>query len=201
MQSLPGLRGLAPALLVALATAGADAQPDIRNEKFFNQWRLENVERVRDFEAYLKTQGVEKVSPMHELLRSASMWRECRAQPFEVPPPQRWQEAANVLLLLKHLRETGVLGDFEVVSAYRSPALNKCAGGAPKSAHVFFAVDLAPLSLQEAQRLCGFWQQQGGRWKMGLSRYPTGRVHIDRTRWRTWGSDHTRKTSFCLGAR
>jgi hypothetical protein len=33
---------------------------------------------------------------------------------------------------------------------------------------------------------------------MGLGRYPSGRVHIDRNGYRTWGASHGRGSSFCL---
>jgi hypothetical protein len=33
---------------------------------------------------------------------------------------------------------------------------------------------------------------------MGVSRYPSGRVHIDRHGYRTWGATHKRASSYCL---
>jgi hypothetical protein len=45
--------------------------------------------------------------------------------------------------LIKTLDDQGILRQFEVVSAYREPRLNACAGGAPSSAHMrAFAVDI-----------------------------------------------------------
>jgi uncharacterized protein YcbK (DUF882 family) len=94
-----------------------------------------------------------------------------------------------------------VLPRFEVVSGYRSPTLNRCAHGAPGSAHTMaFAVDLAPLARQDALALCKFWRTEGRGWEMGVSRYPTGRVHIDRNGYRTWGASHKRGSSFCVEA-
>jgi hypothetical protein len=141
---------------------------------------------------------VADVVPTYQLLRSASMWKECHAEPFEVPPVTGWTRVRDVLVLLRELRTRGVLPHFEVVSAYRDPRLNRCAGGAPGSAHQRFAVDVAPLSPEEGTRLCRFWREDGQAWDMGVSRYPTGRIHIDREGYRTWGATHRRASSYCL---
>ena len=87
-----------------------------------------------------------------------------------------------------------------MVSAYRDPRLNRCAGGAPGSSHQRFAVDIAPLKKQDADRLCEFWRKEGQGWDMGVSRYPSGRVHIDRNGYRTWGASHKRGSSYCLAS-
>jgi hypothetical protein len=63
---------------------------------------------------------------------------------------------------------------------------------------VRFAVDIAPVPLDAAEDLCRFWREQGQAWDMGVSRYPSGRIHIDRNGWRTWGASHRRGSSFCL---
>jgi len=73
-----------------------------------------------------------------------------------VPPPQLWPLARDVLRLLQELRARGVLTAFEAVSAYRAPQLNRCAGGAPRSAHVLFAVGLRLMARQARERLCRF---------------------------------------------
>lgn len=41
------------------------------------------------------------------------------------------------LSILKALVDDGVINDFEVTSAYRALSLNRCAGGADASRHVF----------------------------------------------------------------
>lgn len=189
---------LALAACALFATDAARAQADPRGPALFQSWLRTHGAEAKRFQAYLNKAGVGNVVPLYQLLRSASMWRQCRAQPFQVPPVAQWSRARDVLLLLRELQRTGVLGPFEVVSAYRGPQLNRCAGGARTSSHmVSFAVDLLPARRSDAQRLCQFWRQQGRRWSMGLSRYPSGRIHIDRRAWRTWGADYTRATSFC----
>jgi uncharacterized protein YcbK (DUF882 family) len=138
--------------------------------------------------------------PTYQLLRSASMWKECRAEPFELPPPEHWKQVRDLLILLRELKNEGVLPEIEVVSAYRDPRLNRCAGGAPGSSHQQFAVDIAPVSEEHGQRLCRFWRDQGRAWEMGVSRYPSGRIHIDRSGYRTWGASHKRGSSYCLAS-
>ncbi|WP_460890738.1 hypothetical protein, partial [Ramlibacter alkalitolerans] len=170
-----------------------------RDDVLFTIWRAKHGGEVDTFAAYLVDQSLADVVPMYQLLRSASMWKECRAEPFEVPPQSEWEKVRDVLILLRDLRQRGVLPTLEVVSAYRDPRLNRCAGGAPGSSHQKFAVDIAPLSPQVGANLCRFWREQGKEWDMGVSRYPSGRIHIDRTGYRTWGASHKRASSYCLG--
>lgn len=176
----------------------APTTDDERDIVLFTHWRKSHMTRVEAFESFLVYEQVADVVPTYQLLRSASMWKECKADPFQIPPPEHWNEVRDLLLLLRELRTRGILPPFEVVSAYRSPTLNRCAGGAPGSSHQVFAVDIAPLHEADANRLCLFWRQEGKAWNMGVSRYPSGRVHIDRTAWRTWGATHGRGSSYCL---
>jgi hypothetical protein len=169
-----------------------------RSAVLFKIWREKHARDVQAFEEFLVHERVAEVVPTYQLLRSASMWKECQAEPFELPPVQEWPKVRDLLVLLRELREQQVLPAFEVVSAYRDPRLNRCAGGAPASSHVHFAVDIAPLQPAVGARLCQFWRVQGKDWNMGVSRYPTGRIHIDRNGYRTWGASHRRESSYCL---
>lgn len=173
------------------------ADPE-RDQVLFTSWRGQRSEEVRTFEEYLVSEDVAQVIPTYQLLRSASMWKECHAEPFEIPPQSEWEKVRDLLILLRELKERGVLPTMEVVSAYRDPRLNRCAGGAPRSSHQQFAVDIAPLTREEGDRLCDFWRQRGRSWDMGVSRYPSGRIHIDRTGYRTWGASFKRASSYCL---
>jgi hypothetical protein len=173
------------------------ADPE-RDSVLFTHWRSKHGAAVASFEEFLVRERVAQVVPTYQLLRSASMWKECRTDPFQLPPAQEWVRLRDLLLLVQELRQRQVLASFEVVSAYRDPQLNRCAGGAPRSAHVRFAVDLAPLAPGDADRLCRFWREHGQSWDMGVSRYPSGRIHIDRAGYRTWGASHRRDSSYCL---
>jgi hypothetical protein len=173
------------------------ADPE-RDAVLFAGWRAKYSAEVDAFEQFLVAEHVAQVVPTYQLLRSASMWKECRAEPFELPPAQAWPQVRDLLVLLRELKKRQVLTSVEVVSAYRDPRLNRCAGGAPGSSHVRFAIDLAPVPEEQGQRLCRFWRDEGQKWDMGMSRYPTGRIHIDRTGYRTWGASHRRGSSYCL---
>lgn len=171
---------------------------EVRDDVLFSVWRAKHAEEVDTFAAFLVSENVAEVVPLYQLLRSASMWKECGAEPFEVPPPSEWEKVRDLLILLRDLQQSGVLPGFEVVSAYRDPRLNRCAGGAPASSHQKFAVDIAPLRPQVGASLCRFWRDEGRDWNMGVSRYPSGRIHIDRNGYRTWGATHKRGSSYCL---
>jgi uncharacterized protein YcbK (DUF882 family) len=189
---------LVTASLIACLPFAVRAVTEERDAVVFQHWRSEHAKEVRDFETYLVAEELAHVAPAYQLLRSASMWKECKGQPFAVPPQKYWNDVKDVLRLLQELRAQNVLGEFEVVSAYRDEKLNRCSGGSKRSSHMRFAVDILPLKGDYGPRLCKFWADHGKAWNMGLSRYPTGRIHIDRTGWRTWGKDYTRNTSFCF---
>jgi len=171
---------------------------DERGVVLFTAWRSKHAAEVEAFEEFLVHAQVAQVVPTYQLLRSASLWKECQAEPFEIPPEQEWGKVRDLLVLLGELQKAQVLPSYEVVSAYRDPRLNRCAGGAPRSSHQQFAIDIAPLAPEDGDRLCRFWREQGQAWDMGLSRYPSGRIHIDRTGYRTWGASHKRASSYCL---
>lgn len=191
--SEPALRPLPPAPGPAAPLADAERGPVL-----FTHWRSTRPTEVEAFESFLAYERLADVVPAYQLLRSASMWKECQAEPFQIPPARMWTQVRELLVLLRELRQRSILPSYEVVSAYRDPRLNRCAGGAPGSSHQRFAVDIAPLEREDAERLCRFWRDEGRRWNMGVSRYPSGRIHIDRAGYRTWGASHRRGSSYCL---
>ena len=69
----------------------------------------------------------------------------CGAEPFEVPPPAAGQHRRRAALCRRLCH--AAVGPVEVVSVYRNPGLNACAGGAPESTHKLMgAVDMVPLN-------------------------------------------------------
>lgn len=190
MKSTTLLAGMA-GLLASIAHA------DERDVWMFAQWAGDH--ETRAFRQMLVDARLYGVVPIHQLLRSASDWRLCRASPFAVPPAVQWPQVRATLTLLKTLDDQGILRQFEVVSAYRDPRLNACAGGAVGSAHTrAFAVDVLLPDWADPNPLCRFWQQYGQAWNMGLGRYPTGRIHLDTAGYRTWGGDGRSGSSFCI---
>lgn len=184
---------LALFLLLIVPCQGAWAH-EARTEPLFQQWRTGREAQVLAFEAFLRGEKLADVIPLAHLLRTASDWQRCNAEPFEVPPPSNWPDVGTTLRLVAELQRRQLLPPFEVHSAYRNPALNDCAQGAAQSAHkTHFALDIVPAGDPSAWMagLCRFWRDEGRPWNMGLSRYSSGRIHIDTKRYRTWGSHGT----------
>ena len=170
-------------------TAGQD-------EPGYRSWYLASPARpvaVAGFNAYLNEYGVGGIVPTWMLLRTASSWERCAAQPFEVPPTSEWP---HLVQTLRYVRDYVIpaVGPVEPVSAYRNPVLNVCAGGAPESAHKHYsAIDLVPLraTTREAlmQTLCGVHARRGPDYQVGLGFYAYLRFHVDTTKFRRWNMD------------
>jgi hypothetical protein len=147
--------------------------------------------QVKAFNDYLTTYGVAGIVPTWQLLRTATSWHKCGSAPFEVPPSSQWP---HIVQTLRYVRDHVIpeIGPVEVVSGYRNPHLNVCAGGAPASAHKHYsAIDMVPLrptSRPELMsRLCRTHAERGTPYHVGLGFYAFLRFHIDSTRFRRWG--------------
>jgi hypothetical protein len=97
---------------------------------------------------------------------------------------------------LRYVRDYVIpaVGPVEAVSVYRNPQLNKCAGGAPESAHKLdSAIDMVPLKpiTREAlmRTLCGVHTEHGAAYSAGLGFYAYLRFHVDSTKFRRWNMD------------
>lgn len=190
------MRRASALVMAASVLSSALALADERDVWMFAQWAGDH--QTRPFREMLVNARLYGIVPIHQLLRSASDWKLCRASPFAVPPVSNWPAVRSTLSLLQALGDQKVLGPFEVVSAYRDAGLNRCAGGAVGSAHTrAFAVDVLLPAWADPNPLCRFWQQHGQAWNMGLGRYPSGRIHIDTAGYRTWGGDGSAGSSFC----
>jgi hypothetical protein len=173
----------------AYVTAGQD-EPGYRN------WYLASPSHkigVANFNNYLMTYRVSNIVPTWQLLRTASSWQRCGAQPFEVPPVEEWP---NIVQTLRYINDYVVpaIGPVEAVSAYRNPSLNSCAGGAPASAHRHYSaidmVPLRPMTRQDLMRtLCTAHARRGPDYGVGLGFYAFMRFHVDTTKFRRWGAD------------
>lgn len=182
---------------------GAPAKAEPAGTDVYRAWIAQPGQRARvaQFNRYLARFGVEDVVPLWQLLRTASDWRRCGA-PFEVPPPTLWTRIVPTLRLIRDEVRPRI-GAVQAVSSYRNPALNRCARGAPRSAHVgFWGVDLVPAtSITQRQlfsRLCALHREKGGILRFGLGFYGGLRFHVDAKSYRLWGSNHRAGTSPCL---
>lgn len=157
--------------------------------------------QVLSFKTFLDMKDVEGVVPTWQLVRTASMWRECSGPRFEVAPVQEWQHIAGTLAFVKKHVEP-VVGPVAALSGYRNEHLNQCSGGARQSAHRhFFALDLTPVkdvSRPAMMRsLCAIHDFRGEDYDIGLGFYSGMRFHVDSKGFRRWGSDGRGATSPC----
>lgn len=173
----------------AYITAGQD-------EPGYRSWYLalpSRTAQVKAFNDYLVGAQVGGVVPTWQLLRTATSWQACGAQPFEIPPTEDWP---HIIDTLRYIRDYVIpsLGPVEPVSVYRNPTLNVCAGGAPESAHrLYSAIDMVPLRpiTREAmmKTLCGDHSAHGEAYHAGLGFYAFMRFHVDSTKYRRWNMD------------
>lgn len=195
-----------PALLVLLALVlelvpAAAARIPSTPEGRYQAWAsLPQVARaIADYREYLRDHGLDAVIPPPALLRSARDWRRCGAPEFAVPPREQWPNILPTLRVVRQLQAEGLMDAGLMASGYRDAALNHCAGGSARSRHVSNnALDFdLPESPENIRRLCGYWRKQGPALKLGLGFYTDTRIHLDTSGFRTWGSDHTWRTSLC----
>jgi hypothetical protein len=158
---------------------------------------------VGAFRDYLAAEGVAEVVPMWQLTRTSSSWRQCDAEPFEVPPADKWD---RIIKTLKFVRDEVVpaVGKVEALSAYRNEKLNACSDGAPQSAHrQFFALDLTPVNAaversDMIRSICAAHARDGRAYDAGLGFYTGRRFHVDSSGFRKWGPNGKGATSPCV---
>jgi len=147
---------------------------------------------VQTFDRWLAAQGVGGIVPTWQLLRTASMWKACGAEPFEVAPSSEWPHLVETLQYVRD-HVIPVVGPVEAVSVFRNEKLNVCAGGARESAHRWlYALDLVPLRpttrVALMRGLCAIHAWQGTGSAVGLGFYKGLRFHIDSKKYRKWGA-------------
>lgn len=193
-----------PVPMPTIWNPAADYVTPGQDEPGYRSWYLSAPQRaaqVSSFNHYLASYQVSGIVPTWQLLRTASMWHRCGAQPFEVPPTSEWP---NIVQTLRYVRDFVVpaIGPVEAVSAYRNPLLNACAGGVPGSAHQHYqAIDLVPLRPttreQLMETLCAVHLRRGNPYQVGLGFYAFLRFHVDSMRFRKWGMGAAPDSSPC----
>ena len=188
----------------APATAGS-AAVDGQGHADYLAWLARNPDaraQVMAFRQFLGMEQAGEVLPVWQLVRTASMWRECNGPRFEVAPLAEWQHIAETLRFVRSHVEPAI-GPVEALSGYRSEALNRCSGGAKQSAHRhFYAIDLKPvhdLSRSAMVRsVCRVHQWRGAAYDIGLGFYSGLRFHVDSKGFRRWGANGKGETSPCV---
>ena len=196
------------ALLAAAAPLRAQELPVGQGEAEYQAWLANpgNRGQILSFEAWQQAAGVDHVLPAWQLVRTASMWRECNGQPFEVPPFRLWPGMVKTLRFIRD-HVVPAVGPVEAVSGYRNERLNRCSAGAPASAHrEFFALDLAPVNPavtrpQMIRQICAAHARDGRAYNTGLGFYNGERFHVDSNGYRKWGANGSSATSPCVSGR
>jgi hypothetical protein len=198
---------------VSLGSA-IEAGPDPSSKEAFEGWLRADASRgeaYADLSAFLDSKGVAGVVPAWQLARIDGQYAaRCDSVYFAIPPREQWPQIVPALKLVRD-EVIPVTGRVEVVSSWRSPAINTCVGGASRSAHMAFkALDLVTVERGDRRKLfadlCTMQRAAGSASRMGLGAYYNpvnplsnleGRFHIDANGFRTWGFDYTAKSNPC----
>jgi hypothetical protein len=188
-------------LFAASAAANEPAPPSAGAYKTWLSASPGRATSVEAFETYLAEHGVGGVFETHQLLRTDTVWEDCGGQPFEVAPQSAWPHIVGTLRFIRDRIEPET-GPLEIVSGYRDGELNRCAGGASRSAHRgFWALDLEPREAIDRStliaRVCRVHRTAGRGSRIGLGFYDGLRFHIDSSSYRHWGWDFGAGTSPC----
>src|SRR5690348_17481907 len=79
---------------VAPYIAAGQDEPGYRSWYLAAPWR---AGQVKSFNDYLASAGVAGIFPTWQLLRTATSWKDCGQQPFEVPPSDEWPHMVQTL--------------------------------------------------------------------------------------------------------
>ena len=139
--------------------------------------------QVLSFEAWQEAAGVGHVLASWQLIRTASMWRECGGPPFEVPPFRLWPGMVRTLRFIR-ARVKGAVGEVEAGSGYaiRAKPVRPPVEAAPLD---FFARSGAgharPAPMFE--RLCPCTPASGRRRGVGFYAFQRSHRHLNFRRW------------------
>jgi uncharacterized protein YcbK (DUF882 family) len=189
------------AQFVTLAIATLLASCNATTETRYQRWLASGHQTASSrYGAFLKRDNVLDVVPMDALSRTSRRWRVCRHDEFSIPPQALWQNMTPTLLVVRTLRDVGIVDPVLARSVYRDALVNRCAGGSAGSKHRDNrAIDFdLPPNPDNVARVCAFWRKRGSSLNIGLGFYTPTAIHIDTAGFRTWGEDHHRATSLCI---
>jgi uncharacterized protein YcbK (DUF882 family) len=174
-----------------------------QSENGFAKWRAidGNGPATDRLVKFLAAEKVADVIPLDQLLRSDTQWRRCDAEPFAIPPKDKWRDIVPTLRLIRDEVQP-LIGPGEAMSVFRTTNINRCINGASRSYHLQFrAIDMRPVKdvsrAELIQKLCALHARKGKALNMGLGIYKGSRFHIDTAGYRRWGHDHHAISSPC----
>ena len=161
-------------ILLLAACQRAGFLPETAEQRFA-RWYRDHVAETGAYQDWLEARGVADVAPLSSL------------------------RIVPTLRLLQQLQAEGLVNGQHIRSGWRGAQINACSGGSTRSQHLrnrALDLDLDPAVAPE--RLCRYWREHGPALRMGLGFYSPQHIHIDTAGFRTWGNDHTRRTSLCM---
>jgi uncharacterized protein YcbK (DUF882 family) len=169
----------------------------------FAKWQAidGNRQATERLAKFLTAEKVADVIRLDQLLRSDTQWRRCDAEPFAIPPKDKWRDIVPTLRLIRDEVQP-LIGPVEAMSVFRTTNINRCINGASRSYHLQFrAIDVRPVKdvsrAELIQKLCALHARKGKALNMGLGIYKGSRFHIDTAGYRRWGHDHHAISSPC----
>lgn len=188
------------------ATQGSSPLGQAFADSAFKRWAQSGFNRTRELDRYANylERSTGTIPPLNQLTLSARSYAKCGRDAYMLAPSNLWPQMVPTLNLYKLLLAQGVLpASSEIVSVYRDPALNRCAGGVGGSKHMdnnALDIELNQDGYEHAltmNKLCEFWKSNGARYGFGLGIYRGGSIHIDTSGYRHWGSNYSSSTSTC----
>lgn len=176
----------------------------------FQQWKKhQNPQQLKKYQDYL-AKNLKNPPNLFDISINRHLSKpECLQYRFAIAPESQWKNLVDSLKLIEKLQQQKIIGQYTIVSVYRSPVANQCSRGAKASKHLTnSAVDFqildpqgrpyAQINVLIQQRLCDFWRKYGTQYQMGLGTYPENKYHIDTKGYRTWGKSYKHDSSLCL---
>ncbi|TCM65846.1 hypothetical protein EC844_11492 [Acinetobacter calcoaceticus] len=176
------------------------------HQRQFQQWiSAQPSHQIEEYQRYVRKYV--KVIPSIFVLTyyPGALKRHCESQRFMIPAQTEWLNIVTSLQLYEKLQATGLLKYYQIISVRGIVAScqEKNRNVVSFVASGVYAKALPRASVgtghdaQEIDALCGFWQQEGRHFKMGLGIYEHRILHINRQNHRSWSQDATIKEGFC----
>lgn len=156
----------------------------------FDKWWRKQPDSIKneanEYMSFVSSNILNKsaIPPMWQLLMTTGSWNKGEPyQPYVTPSRDLWQFAPRSFELFWELKQRGIINkNANIISAYRTPGVNRAVGGAAGSAHTKAgAFDISNYKIDSSTdgKLVKFWQDEGKALKMGLGFYGGGTIHID----------------------